>query len=247
MNVITNIFKSSLGKKYIMAISGFVLFLFVVAHLVGNLQFFLGPESINRYGDFLQTNVELLWPARISLLIIIGLHIWSAIKLSAENKAARPVAYANWNPTAASYASRTMLMSGIIIFVFIIYHLLHYTVQVQSINFTGQNFVTLEDAKQRHDIFRMMVLGFSNVWVSAFYVIGIGLLCLHLSHGVSAMFQSLGWKNKVYGPFLDKAARVIAVLIFVGYVSIPLSVLAGYGRSHVNQPATMSIGKEALK
>ncbi|HXS69002.1 MAG TPA: succinate dehydrogenase cytochrome b subunit [Candidatus Polarisedimenticolia bacterium] len=247
MNVITNIFKSSLGKKYIMAISGFVLFLFVIAHLIGNLQFFLGPESINRYGDFLQTNVELLWPARIFLLIIIGLHIWSAIKLSAENKAARPVAYANWNPTVATYASRTMLMSGIIVLVFIIYHLLHYTVQVQAINFTGHNFVKLEDAKERHDIFRMMVLGFSNLWVSAFYVIGVGLLCLHLSHGVSAMFQSLGWKNKVYGPFLDKAARVIAVLIFVGYVSIPLSVLAGYGRSYMNPPATMSVGKEALK
>src|SRR6185312_4001738 len=144
MKVITNIFRSSLGKKYIMAISGLVLFLFVIAHLAGNLQFFLGPESINRYGDFLQTNVELLWPARIFLLLMIGLHIWSAIKLSAENKAARPVGYANWNPTAASYASRTMLMSGIIVLVFIIYHLLHYTVQVQAINFTGHNFVKLE-------------------------------------------------------------------------------------------------------
>src|SRR6185437_14639223 len=113
MKLITHIFRSSLGKKYIMAITGFVLFLFVVAHLAGNLQFFLGPEAINRYGNFLQTNIELLWPARIFLICMIGLHIWSAIKLSAENKAARPVAYANWNPTAASYASRTMLMSGI--------------------------------------------------------------------------------------------------------------------------------------
>jgi succinate dehydrogenase / fumarate reductase, cytochrome b subunit len=99
MKVITNIFRSSLGKKYIMAVSGFVLFLFVIGHLAGNLQFFLGAEAINRYGHFLQSNVELLWPVRIVLLAIIGLHIWSAIKLSAENKAARPVAYTNWNPT----------------------------------------------------------------------------------------------------------------------------------------------------
>jgi len=231
MNVITNIFKSSLGKKYIMAISGLVLFLFVAAHLAGNLQFFLGPEAINRYGHFLQSNVELLWPARIFLLLVIGLHIWSAIKLSIENKAARPVAYANWNPTVASYASRTMLMSGIIIFVFIIYHLLHYTVLVKSINFTGTDFSSLEDAEGRHDIFRMMVLGFSNPLVSGFYIFGIALLCLHLSHGVSAMFQSLGWKSKAYGPCLDKAAKVIAWLIFLGYVAIPISVLLGYGKA----------------
>src|SRR5579871_4790764 len=230
MKVVTNIFSSSLGKKYIMAVSGLVLFLFVVAHLVGNLQVFLGPEAINRYGHFLQTNVEILWPARIFLLLMIGLHIWSAIKLSIENKAARPVPYANWNPTVASYASRTMLMSGLIVLAFIIYHLLHFTVLVQSINLTGQNFAGFEDSEKRHDIFRMMVVGFSNIWVCLFYVIGIGLLCLHLSHGVSAMFQSLGWKNKAYGPCLDKAAVVIAWLIFLGYISIPIAILCGYGK-----------------
>ena len=231
MKVITNIFRSSLGKKYIMALSGLVLFLFVIGHLVGNLQFFLGAESINRYGHFLQTNLEVIWPARIFLLAMIALHIWSAINLSIENKAARPVAYANWNPTTASYASRTMLMSGIIIFVFIIYHLLHYTAQVQYINFTGQSFVTFEDPEKRHDIFKMMVVGFHNPWVSIFYIIGIGLLCLHLSHGVSSMFQSLGWKNKVYGPCLDTGARFLAWLIFLGYASIPISVLVfHYGK-----------------
>jgi succinate dehydrogenase / fumarate reductase cytochrome b subunit len=234
MKVITNIFRSSLGKKYIMAVSGLAMFLFVIGHLAGNLQFFLGPESINRYGHFLQTNLELIWPARIGLLLMLALHIWSAIRLSAENKAARPVAYANWNPTVASYASRTMLMSGLIVFAFIIYHLLHYTLQVQQINFTGQNFVTLEDPEKRHDIFKMMVLGFSNLWVSIFYIIGIALLCLHLSHGVSAMFQSLGWKNKVYGPCLDSGARLIAWLIFIGYVSIPISVMVfHYGKEAV--------------
>jgi succinate dehydrogenase / fumarate reductase, cytochrome b subunit len=230
MKVITNIFRSSLGKKYIMAVSGFVLFLFVIGHLAGNLQFFLGAESINRYGHFLQSNVELLWPVRIILLVIIGLHIWAAINLSIENKAARPVAYANWNPTTASYASRTMLMSGIIIFVFIIYHILHYTVLIKGINFTGQDFAVFEDPQKRHDIFKMMVWGFSNPFVSGFYILGIALLCLHLSHGLSATFQSLGWKNKVYGPCLDTGARVLAWLIFLGYVSIPISVLLGYGK-----------------
>jgi len=236
MKVITNIFGSSLGKKYIMAVTGFILFLFVVGHMVGNLQIFLGPEAINRYGAFLQNLGEGLWLVRAVLLVVILLHIWSAIKLSAENKAARPIAYAEYHPVAASYASRTMLMSGLIILAFIIYHLLHFTVQTKAINLTGQDFHAFSEpvkgaiGLERHDIYRMMIVGFSNIWVCAFYVLGVGLLCLHLSHGISAMFQSMGWKNKVYGPFLDKAARVIAWFLFIGYSSIPVAVLLGFGK-----------------
>src|SRR5258705_12148411 len=111
MNLLTNIFKSSLGKKYVMAISGLVMLLFVTAHLAGNLQIFLGAEAINRYGHFLQSNPELIWPARLFLLLMLVLHIWAAVKLSMENRAARPVGYAHWQPAGATYGSRTMLMS----------------------------------------------------------------------------------------------------------------------------------------
>lgn len=234
--MITRIFGSSLGKKYIMAGTGCVLFLFVVGHLLGNLQIFLGPEAINRYGQFLQSNVELLWPVRITLLALAGLHLWSATQVSLENSAARPVAYAAYQPVGSSYASRTMLMSGIIVLVFIIYHLLHYTVQVQFINLTGKDFAGFMEKlpgqvpAERHDIFKMMVVGFNSGWVSAFYLLGVGLLCLHLSHGASSMFQSLGWKNEAYRPFLDQAARVVAVLLFAGYASIPVAILLGFGR-----------------
>ena len=237
MKLVTNIFGSSLGKKYVMAITGLVMFGFVIGHLIGNLQFFLGPEAINRYGHFLQSNVEVLWPVRIFLLAMIGLHIWSATKLSAENRAARPTPYANWNPTAATYASRTMLMSGLIVFAFIIFHLLHYTVMVKAVNLTGKDFMARPeffDLEGRHDIFRMMVTGFSQPIVSVFYVIAIGLLSLHLSHGVSAMFSSLGLKNHTYEPCIKKFARVIAWLIFLGYISIPISVMCGYGAKAVN-------------
>src|SRR6267154_5893816 len=233
MNIVSNIFSSSLGKKYIMAVTGFVMFLFVIGHLAGNLQIFLGPEAINRYGHFLQSNPELIWPARIFLLLLIALHIWSAVKLSLENKAARPIGYGEYNPVASSYASRTMLMSGIIIFAFIVYHLLHFTVQVQYINLTGKNFVDFTDPEKRHDIFTMMVVGFSNRWVSGFYILGMALLSLHLSHGVSSMFQSIGWKNRAYGPLLDKLARIGALLIFLGYSSIPVAILCGYGRDQL--------------
>src|SRR5437868_2747257 len=127
VNVLSNIFRSSPGKKYVMAVSGLIMFLFVIAHLAGNLQIFLGAEALNRYGHFLQSNPELIWPARLFLLLMLVLHIWAAIKLSLENKAARPVGYAHWQPAGATYASRTMLMSGIIVFVFVAYHLLPFT------------------------------------------------------------------------------------------------------------------------
>jgi succinate dehydrogenase / fumarate reductase cytochrome b subunit len=231
VNLLRNLFCSSLGKKYLMAGSGATMFLFVIGHLAGNLQIFLGPEAINRYGHFLQTNVELLWPVRIALLAIIGIHIWSATKLTLENRAARPQAYAQWQPTAATYASRTMMMSGIIVAVFIVYHLLHYTVMLRAVNLTGQDFhyfnEVLKNREERHDIYRMMVVGFQQPVVSIFYLVGVGLLCLHLSHGISAMFQSLGWKKRSYGECLDRGAKWVSVLIFLGYSSIPVAILLG--------------------
>ena len=236
MNIITHVFKSSLGKKYIMAVTGCALFLFVIGHLAGNLQVFLGQEAINRYGYFLQSNPEIIWPARLSLLLMVGLHIWSAAKLSLENNAARPVGYAVYQPVGSSYASRTMLVGGGIVFLFIAYHLLHYTAEVQYLNLTGQNFAVFMEKlpgqfpPERHDIFKMMVVGFNNVWVAGFYVLGLAQLCLHLSHGASSMFQSLGWKNEAYRTFLDRAAQVVAVVIFIGYASIPLAILCGYGK-----------------
>jgi succinate dehydrogenase / fumarate reductase, cytochrome b subunit len=213
-----------------MAITGFFLLAFVVAHLVGNLQVFLGPEAINRYGHFLQSNVELLWPARVFMLACVLLHLWSAAEVSVENQRARPIGYGMKRPFGSTYASRHMLMSGVIVAVFIVYHLLHYTAEVQSINGTGRNFAAFIDADKRHDVFRMMVVGFHNVWVSGFYLLGVGLLCLHLSHGASSMFQSMGWRNDAYRLFLEKAARVVAVVLFLGYASIPIAILLGYGK-----------------
>ena len=216
-----------------MAATGLALFLFVLLHLVGNLQVYLGPEALNRYGAFLQENVELLWPARISLLVIVSLHIWSAAKLTRENRAARPQPYAQHEVVAASYASRTMLMSGLIILAFIIYHLLHFTVQVQGINFTGKSFAELHDAKGRHDVFAMMILGFRQWPVAGFYVVAMFLLFLHLSHGVGAMFQSLGWKNPAWSPIIARFAVVVSWLIFLGYISIPLTIWMGYGSEYL--------------
>jgi succinate dehydrogenase / fumarate reductase cytochrome b subunit len=227
MNLIRGLFGSSLGKKYIMAVSGLAMFGFVIVHMLGNLQVFLGPESINAYGYFLQSKPELVWAARAGLLVMVLLHIWAAIKLSAENRAARPKNYGYFKVVAASYASRTMLVSGLILLAFIIYHLLHFTVQVQGINLAHTNFITLEDAKHRHDIYNMIVIGFSQPVVAIFYIISMGLLSLHLSHGVSSMFQSLGWKNRKYAVLIDRFALITAGVLLVGYSVIPLAVLTG--------------------
>ncbi len=230
MKLFTNLFLSSVGKKYLMAATGFILFLFVLGHLAGNLQIFLGPEAINRYGHFLQSNIEVLWPARIALLLMVGVHLWAAATLTVENWAARPQGYARYVSVGSTWASRHMLMSGLIILVFVIYHILHYTSEVKAVNLTGRGFVGLMDSEKRHDVFRMMVLGFSNGWVSGFYILGIGLLCLHLSHGASSMLQSLGWRSEAYRRCLDNLARGVAVLVFAGYISIPVAILLGYGK-----------------
>lgn len=232
---ITHLFTTSVGKKFVMAATGLLLFLFVLLHLIGNLQVFLGWEALNRYGAFLQGNMELLWPARIGLLVLVLLHIWTAVTLSAENKAARPKPYATQEIVAASYASRTMLMSGLIILAFIVYHLLHFTVQVQAINLTHKSFVELHDAKGRHDVFAMMVLGFQNPVVSGFYAVAMFLLFLHLGHGLSAMFQSLGWKSPEYACTIGAFAKVVSWFIFAGYLSIPIAILLGYGNAHLKE------------
>lgn len=227
MNLIAGLFRSSLGKKYIMAVTGLAMFGFVIAHMLGNLQVFLGPEAINDYGYFLQSKPELVWPARIGLLVMVVLHVWAAIKLSAENRAARPKNYGQYKIVAASYASRTMLVSGLILFAFIVYHLLHFTVQVEGINFANTNFVKLEDAKHHHDIYNMIVIGFSQPLVAIFYIVSMCLLSLHLSHGVSSMFQSLGWKNRKYAVLIDRFALLSAGVLLVGYSAIPIAVLTG--------------------
>jgi succinate dehydrogenase / fumarate reductase, cytochrome b subunit len=242
---------SSVGKKFVMATSGVLLLGFVIAHLAGNLQIFLGPEALNRYGEFLHHNVEILWPARIGLIVLVALHVWSAVRLALENRAARPVGYAG-DPAApaASYASRTMMMSGLIVAAFVIYHLLHYTANVRAINLTGRDFSTLVDEQGRHDVYAMLVLGFEQPLVAGFYIFALALLCLHLSHGIYAMFQSLGIQVG-FAPWLPKClARWAAILIFLGYISIPLAVLGGLGKNYVAKmtaPPPTVAEKEAAK
>jgi succinate dehydrogenase / fumarate reductase cytochrome b subunit len=171
MNILLRVFTSTLGKKFLMAITGAGLFLFVVGHLVGNLQIFLGPDSINRYGHFLQTTPEILWPARIGLLAFVIIHIWASIALTIENRAARAQQYEVKELVRASRASRTMIWSGLIIAAFVCFHLAHYTLLT-----IHPEFRDLRDANGWHDIYRMMVLGFSNCCTGFFKLLGLRVL-----------------------------------------------------------------------
>lgn len=235
MKLLARLFRSTLGQKYLMAGSGSVLVLFVVGHLVGNLQFFLPPAALNRYGHLLQSNLELLWLVRLTLLAVVFLHVVMAIRLWANNRAARPVAYASpATAYGAPLSSRTMLLSGLVIAAFLGFHLLHYTVRVESLNGTPVAFHQLrEPGTGYHDVFAMMVAGF-QVWpVALFYGVGVGLLSFHLSHGVAALFQSLGGRNPVYAPVIRKAAHGLAAFLLLGYLSIPTAVLLGRGNDYL--------------
>lgn len=223
------LFQSSIGKKIIMGATGAAMFLFVIGHLVGNLQVFLPKERINAYAHLLHANAGLLWVVRFSLLAIVGLHVWSAISLNAQNNNARPVAYGSGRtPVGASWASRYMAMTGLVIAAFVVYHLLHYTVQLKAINLTGTDFGSLvvkggpQDGYK--DVHQMLVVGFSHPLVSLFYLIAIALLCLHLSHGASAMFQSLGMQEGAWRTRMETSAKVISAALFAGYAAIPLGI-----------------------
>lgn len=213
---------SSTGKKFLMALSGLALVGFVVGHLVGNLQMFLGPEAINRYAAFLKGTGELLWVVRLGLLALVGLHIATAISLTLENRKSRPIEYDRKRYVFASYASRTMMMSGLILVAFIVYHLLHFTLLVTHPEYAG-----LRDPMGRPDVFSMVVLGFQNGWIAAWYGLGVFLLGMHLSHGFSSAFQSLGAIPPSLRHPLATAGRIAGWAIFAGYASIPLAVQVG--------------------
>ena len=222
MNAITSFFSSSIGRKWVVALSGLVLVGFVVGHMVGNLQIFLGRESINRYGAFLQGLGELLWAVRLFLLLMLVVHIVFTIKLRMENRAARPVAYAVTKRVAASPAARWMVWSGLTVLCFLIFHLLHFTAQT-----IDPSFLHLHDEHGRHDVYQMMINGFLYIPATVFYVIGVGLLGLHLNHGFQSMFQSLGLNSGKLGPIWSRTGQIVTVALVVGYLSIPAAVLAG--------------------
>jgi succinate dehydrogenase / fumarate reductase, cytochrome b subunit len=232
--------KSSIGAKWVMAASGLGLLLFVIAHMIGNLQIFLGRDKLNHYAETIQAMGVLLWIARFGLLALLVIHVATAFKLTAVNRAARPVAYTTAERRVTSYAARTMLMSGLIVLAFVAYHLAHFT-----FGWTDPKAFALEEtwvrnegpltgaaafgsSYERHDVYGMVVAGFQDPLVSILYVIAQALLAMHIWHGASSMLQTFGVTHPAVQVAKGSLGKALATLIFLGNVSIPLAVLFGW-------------------
>jgi succinate dehydrogenase / fumarate reductase cytochrome b subunit len=241
MSLLGNLFRSSIGRKFLMAVTGFILLGFVTGHMVGNLQIFAHPDKINGYAHFLQSLGPALWAVRLTLLACVAIHVWAAATLALENYQARGNERYGINKwLRASVASRYMRQTGIIVAVFIVYHLLQFTVgSVQSGTFKTNlaeytmttdfhllGFPIVAKGAVVHDVYSMVYLGFSNVLVSLFYILAIGLLTLHLWHGADSMFQTVGWRNQRWACCLRRVVGLFCLVYFLGNLAIPGAVIA---------------------
>ena len=205
----------SITLKAVMALTGIVLYGFVFVHMVGNIQLYQGPEKINGYAAFLKAVPPLLWGTRITLLAAVVLHGLAAFTLWRRNLAARPVGYAHQDFQAAGVTSRTMYWTGPVIALFVIYHLLHFTLGSAHPQFSHT------------DVYTNVVVGFSNVWVSGFYVLAMVALGFHLFHGGFSLLQTLGLRTPKYEKPIKAVLAVLCTVIVVVNVSFPIAVLAG--------------------
>lgn len=222
MSWFTDLYRSAVGKKAVMAVTGIILFGFILVHMVGNLHLYEGPQYMNDYGRFLRQvgapaipPHAALWIARAVLLAAVVLHIWAAWQVSRMNREARPVRYEQRAKKHTSYASRTMRWGGVIILLFVIYHLLHFT--------SGTVHPDFREGEPYHNV----VAGFRIWWVSLFYIVAQAALGLHLYHGMWSLFQSLGWNHPRFNRWRDVFAHTFAWVITVGNISFPIAVLTG--------------------
>jgi succinate dehydrogenase / fumarate reductase cytochrome b subunit len=222
MSWIGDFWRSTLGKKAVMAVSGIVLFGYVLLHMVGNLKLYLGAEALNHYAEWLREmgapllpHEGALWLVRLVLIAAVIGHVWAAWQVTRASRRARPRGYEKVERVQMGYAERTMRWGGVILLLFVSYHLLHLT--------TGQAHTDFVPG----DVYHNVVAGFSVWWVSAIYIVANLALGLHLYHGLWSMFQSLGLNHPAWNPWRRYFAVAFAVVITVGNVSFPVAVLTG--------------------
>jgi succinate dehydrogenase / fumarate reductase cytochrome b subunit len=216
MGWITRFYRSTVGRKIVMAMTGMILVGFVTVHMTGNLLIFKGPAAINAYSRFLHRATELLWPLRLVLLTALIFHVHSAWSLTRDARTARPEGYAERKLQAATWSARTMRWGGVLLLGFVVFHLLHFT--------TG----TLHPEFDPHDVYSNVVIGFSIPAVAIFYVIAMAALALHLHHGVWSLFQTLGLNHPHLNPARRRLATFLAVVVPVGFAAIPVAVMLRY-------------------
>lgn len=229
-------FDSSVGAKITVALTGLGLVTFALFHMIGNLKVFGGPDSVNAYAHFLKHDLGLLlWLARGGLLAIFVLHLALALRLTLRSKAARPVAYAYPGSVQATATSRTMIWSGVVVGLFVLFHLAHFTfawvhgAEVREANgqWVWKNYLDLKDAQGRHDVYSMVVAGFTTPWLSVLYIVAQVVLFFHLLHGVQSSFQTLGLKNGRFRRAIRLLGLATAAVILAGNLAIVIGVWAG--------------------
>jgi len=216
------ILNSSVGRKIMMSITGQLLIIFVLIHLIGNSTIFFGPNGINAYAAHLHSLPPLVWAFRLFMLAAVAVHIMYGVQLTLENKAANPGGYAVKRQLKASFASENMIWTGLLLAAFILYHLLQFTVQGTP------DIVVGLDAANRVDVYRMVVTSFSHGLISLIYAASMVMLFLHLSHGIPSFLQTMGWNNEKTIPAFGTMGKVVAACLMIAYISIPAVILAGF-------------------
>ncbi len=212
------------GRKIIMSITGLAMSFYVVLHLLGNMSFFSGPDGINAYAKMLHSLGPLLWIVRLIMAAALGLHIVFGIRLTLENRTSGSQKYAVNNHLRATVAGKNMLWTGLLIGLYLGYHLLHFTVQIISPSFSASRNL---DTLGRPDVFSMVVYNFRNAVVSIIYVSAMAAVGLHLSHGLQSMVQSVGLNNERTLPVMVKIGAAAALALFLGYAAIPAGIISG--------------------
>lgn len=228
------VFKSSVGGKMVVAITGLGLTGFVIMHMLGNLQIFMGQDKINHYAKFLKDLGPLLWLARIVLLIFLVVHMVLSIRLTWRARQARPIPYVHEETIQASIASRTMIWTGLVIFAFLVFHLAHFTFcwvgtaeVAHGTHVQRLGYLDLHDGANRHDVYSMTVLGFMNPVVSILYIVAQLLLLMHLSHGVGSFFQTLGVNSPRWQATIRGLSWLVALVVGLGNIGIVAAIWAG--------------------
>ncbi|QDU63165.1 hypothetical protein Pan216_40400 [Planctomycetes bacterium Pan216] len=216
---------TSVGRKLVMAVTGIGLFLFVVGHLAGNLLIYAGPDALNAYALKLKEMPYVVWPARLVILSIFLVHIYLGLELYRQNREARPDKYFQEETLRADFASRHMLFTGLMILLFVVYHLLQFT--FHAVPPPEHIYTTDLKGKEVTDVYTMVVQGFQTGGVSAIYILAQVFLALHLSHAMTSVFETFGWTATRFRGYIEKVGPIVATVICFGYITIPLAVLTG--------------------
>jgi len=216
------LFTSTVGRKILVAISGQLMVLFVIAHLLGHSSIFI-PGGINAYAEHVHALPPLVWSIRFVMLVASMVHICFGVQITLENKAANPSRYAVNRQLKATFSSRNMIWTGVLLGIFIIYHLLHFTARVMPD--VASRLSSLSSGTV-FDVYSMVVGSFQHGAIAALYIAAMVFLFLHLNHGIQAFFQTMGWNNDRTLPVISRTGKVLAVIFLVGFCSIPIFILA---------------------